>query len=98
MAEHLEFGGCRLNRIWCISLFIGFAFVGCLRAGWRSPNDPSSATRPTRAFDCNRDAMAGRCSARLCENSKLFILENEKGLQITLARNKNAPDRKCVLR
>src|SRR5206468_11892285 len=23
------------------------------------PNDPSSATRPTRAFDCNRSAMAG---------------------------------------
>ena len=23
------------------------------------PNDPSAATRPTRAFDCNRDAMAG---------------------------------------
>jgi hypothetical protein len=23
------------------------------------PNDPSSATRPTRAFDCNLDAMAG---------------------------------------
>jgi hypothetical protein len=22
------------------------------------PNDPSSATRPTRAFDCNLDAMA----------------------------------------
>ena len=27
------------------------------------PNDPSSAARPTRASDCNRDAMAGRCSA-----------------------------------
>ncbi len=23
------------------------------------PNDPSSATRPTRAFACNLDAMAG---------------------------------------
>ena len=23
------------------------------------PNDPSSATRPTRALDCNREAMAG---------------------------------------
>ena len=23
------------------------------------PNDPSSATRPARAFDCNLDAMAG---------------------------------------
>jgi hypothetical protein len=23
------------------------------------PNDPSSATRPTRSFDCNSDAMAG---------------------------------------
>ena len=27
------------------------------------PNDPSSATRPTRAFDCNRDAMAGFAAA-----------------------------------
>ena len=26
-------------------------------------NDPSSATRPTRAFDCNRDAMAGFAGA-----------------------------------
>ena len=27
--------------------------------GVQRPNDPSSATRPTRACDCNRDAMAG---------------------------------------
>jgi hypothetical protein len=27
------------------------------------PNDPSSATRPTRALDCNRDAMAGFAAA-----------------------------------
>ena len=27
------------------------------------PNGPSSATRPTRAFDCNRDAMAGFAAA-----------------------------------
>src|SRR4051812_6350018 len=27
------------------------------------PNDPSSATRPTRAFDCNLDAMAGFAAA-----------------------------------
>ena len=27
------------------------------------PNDPSSATRPTRAFDCNRDARAGFAAA-----------------------------------
>ena len=27
------------------------------------PNDPSSATRPTRASDCNRDAMAGFAAA-----------------------------------
>ncbi len=26
-------------------------------------NDSSSATRPTRAFDCNRDAMAGFAAA-----------------------------------
>jgi len=26
-------------------------------------NDPSSATRPTRAFDCNLDAMAGFAAA-----------------------------------
>ena len=28
-----------------------------------TPNDPSSATRPTRALDCNRDAMAGFAAA-----------------------------------
>ena len=27
------------------------------------PNDPSSATRPTRASDCNLDAMAGFAAA-----------------------------------
>ncbi|MEA2601004.1 MAG: hypothetical protein QOF89_1996 [Acidobacteriota bacterium] len=26
-------------------------------------NDPSSVTRPTRAFDCNLDAMAGFAAA-----------------------------------
>ena len=35
--------------------FIQFVFV--------SDNDPSSATRPTRAFDCNLDAMAGLAAA-----------------------------------
>ncbi len=29
----------------------------------KPPNDPSSATRPTRASDCNRDAMAGFAAA-----------------------------------
>ena len=29
----------------------------------RMSNDPSSATRPMRAFDCNRDAMAGFAAA-----------------------------------
>ena len=29
----------------------------------KRPNDPSSATRPTRAFDCNRNAMAGFAAA-----------------------------------
>ena len=29
----------------------------------RRPNDPSSATRPTRACDCNLDAMAGFAAA-----------------------------------
>ena len=29
----------------------------------KQPNDPSSATRPTRAFDCNRDARAGFAAA-----------------------------------
>jgi hypothetical protein len=28
-----------------------------------SPNEPSSATRPTRRFDCNSDAMAGFAAA-----------------------------------
>ena len=29
----------------------------------KPPNDPSSATRPTRASDCNREAMAGFAAA-----------------------------------
>ena len=29
----------------------------------KRPNDPSSATRPTRASDCNLDAMAGFAAA-----------------------------------
>ena len=29
----------------------------------KKPNDPSSATRPTRASDCNRSAMAGFAAA-----------------------------------
>ena len=37
---------------------------GLINLEWRkSPNDPSSATRPTRAFACNRDAMAGFAAA-----------------------------------
>ena len=28
-----------------------------------TPNDPSSATRPTGRTDCNRDAMAGFAAA-----------------------------------
>ena len=31
--------------------------------GDMTPNDPSSATRPTRACDCNLDAMAGLAAA-----------------------------------
>lgn len=31
--------------------------------GHQSANDPSSATRPTRAFDCNSSAMAGFAAA-----------------------------------
>ena len=31
--------------------------------GVKPPNDPSSATRPTRASDCNLDAMAGFAAA-----------------------------------
>ena len=33
------------------------------RCGALPPNDPSSATRPTRAHDCNLDAMAGFAAA-----------------------------------
>ena len=29
----------------------------------KTPNDPSSATRPARALDCNLDAMAGFAAA-----------------------------------
>jgi len=45
-----------------------------------TPNDPSSATRPTRAFDCNRDAMAllGICHRTIHTNqrpqNKAFLL------------------------
>ena len=35
----------------------------CSCCGVKPPNDPSSATRPTKAFDCNRDAMAGFAAA-----------------------------------
>jgi hypothetical protein len=37
----------------------------CIKVGivMKSPNDPSSATRPTRACDCNLDAMAGFAAA-----------------------------------
>ncbi len=34
----------------------------------------------------------------LCENSNLVILQNEKVVQITLAKNKNASERKCERR
>ena len=36
------------------------SYVCC---GGSQPNDPSSATRPTRALDCNLDAMAGFAAA-----------------------------------
>ena len=39
------------NRIW----------FGGIELQW--PNDPSSATRPTKAFACNLDAMAGFAAA-----------------------------------
>src|SRR5207249_1808287 len=35
------------------------------RARVMSPNEPSSATRPTKAFDCNLNAMAGFAGALL---------------------------------
>ena len=38
-------------------------FKFCPWCGRVRPNDPSSATRPTRAFDCNLDAMAGFAAA-----------------------------------
>ena len=38
----------------------GFQFARYAR---KSPNDPSSATRPARAFACNLDAMAGFAAA-----------------------------------
>jgi len=39
--------------------------VLCAWNSWRveRPNDPSSATRPARRHDCNRDAMAGFAAA-----------------------------------
>ena len=48
------------------SLFGGWLIIRC--GGFKhndamTPNDPSSATRPTRAMDCNSDAMAGFAAA-----------------------------------
>ena len=34
------------------------------------PNDPSSATRPTRGYDCNHTVMAGFAAARGCVKSR----------------------------
>jgi hypothetical protein len=42
----------------------GCRFGRCPKCGMRvSPNDPSSATRPTGRHDCNSDAMAGFAAA-----------------------------------
>gem|GEM_PF-4464777 len=38
-------------------------FDGWNAHGVKRPNDPSSATRPTRTPDCNLDAMAGFAAA-----------------------------------
>ena len=39
------------------------AIESSLRRHACPPNDPSSATRPTRASDCNREVMAGFAAA-----------------------------------
>ena len=40
---------------------VGCSMISVVRA--MLPNDPSSATRRTRAFDCNRNVMAGFAAA-----------------------------------
>ena len=45
-----------------ICVFIAFIVLFVLTCVM-PPNDPSSATRPARACDCNRDAMAGFAAA-----------------------------------
>ena len=47
-------GPCAANR--------AFALCECIN-GLLTPNDPSSATRPTSGRDCNRSVMAGFAAA-----------------------------------
>src|SRR5438477_9562393 len=46
-----------------ICVFCGQKILFITSKDAESPNDPSSATRPTRAFACNLDAMAGFAAA-----------------------------------
>ena len=49
-------------RIFCLSIACAAVTSGDMVCAL-PPNDPSSATRPTRASDCNREAMAGFAAA-----------------------------------
>ena len=61
-AEWKDEGECRRHRAYVLDDALSL---------WRelqhemrqTPNDPSSATRPARASDCNREAMAGFAAA-----------------------------------
>ncbi len=48
---------------WKFTVQFLISFGGYIRV--KRPNDPSSATQPTRAFDCNLTRWPGRCTAGL---------------------------------
>ena len=55
----LEPGTC-FHALVALGLELGGVILDC---NAETPNDPSSATRPTRVFDCNLDAKAGFAAA-----------------------------------
>jgi len=46
--------------------------ISARQGTFKGHNDPSSATRPTRAHDCNLDAMAGFAAARGCVKTRIW--------------------------
>ena len=55
--EQVIANGATLKELWKSAKH----YKGLLDAS--TPNDPSSATRPTRGYDCNREVMAGFAAA-----------------------------------